>query len=373
MLAVKDRRQLRRRAAIAAAAGAVAIVTAIAAAVPSRADLSSRYAAGQKQAGALQSAIKGESSRIEGYRGTVGSLEGRLRAIQRSVDDQERLLVEVRSELVDARARLRNLEAQLAHDQQVLAAELRAEYESPPPTIMNVVVDAHGFDDLLNRVNQLRAIEQRNAQAMRTVRDQRRAVAAQTVRLSAIEARRRRSTAAVVIERDQVARLRLSIVDRELAVARERAANASRLHALKRTLARQAAALDRQAAAAAALSTGGAPAAPGGCASAPFIAHGGSFGFFPAAGTNYSVGEEPTIAARLDALGRTLQLHLDGISGYRSPQHSVAVGGFADDPHTRGEASDTPGVEGVPEATLERFCLTRPFGGAAEADHIQLH
>jgi hypothetical protein len=48
------------------------------------------------------------------------------------------------------------------------------------------------------------------------------------------------------------------------------------------------------------------------------------------------------------------------------------VGGFADDPHTRGEASDTPGVEGVPEQTLLQFGLTRPFAGAAEADHIQL-
>jgi peptidoglycan hydrolase CwlO-like protein len=370
MLAVKDRRQLRRPAAIAAALGAAVVTTT--AAVPSRADLASRYAAGQQRAGALQSAIQAESSRIEGYQGTVASLEGRLRAIQRSVEDQERLLVEVRNELVDARARLRSLEAQLARDQRVLAAELRAEYESPPPTIMNVVVDARGFDDLLNRVNQLKAIEQRNAQTTRMVRDQRHAVALQTVRLSVIEERRRRATAAVVIERDQVARLRLSIVDRELAVARERAANASRLDALKRTLARQAAALDRQAAAAAVLPTGGAPAAPGGCASAPLHPHGGSFGFFPAPGTNYSVGEEPTIAARLDALGRALQLHLDGISGYRTPQHSVAVGGFADDPHTHGEASDTPGVEGVPEATLERFCLTRPFGGAAEADHIQL-
>jgi uncharacterized protein YcbK (DUF882 family) len=67
-----------------------------------------------------------------------------------------------------------------------------------------------------------------------------------------------------------------------------------------------------------------------------------------------------------------LQLHLIGISGYRSPAHSLEVGGFADDPHTKGDASDTPGVEGVPEATLQKFCLTRPFGGAAEADHIQL-
>ena len=83
-------------------------------------------------------------------------------------------------------------------------------------------------------------------------------------------------------------------------------------------------------------------------------------------------GEEPEIAARLDALGKALHLHLIGLSGYRTPQHSVEVGGFSDDPHTRGEASDTPGVEGVPESTLLRFGLTRPFAGPAEADHIQL-
>ena len=66
-----------------------------------------------------------------------------------------------------------------------------------------------------------------------------------------------------------------------------------------------------------------------------FAAHGGEWGFFPAPGTNYSVGEEPEIAARLDAMGKALPLHLIGISGYRTPQHSVEVGGFADDPHAR--------------------------------------
>jgi hypothetical protein len=113
-------------------------------------------------------------------------------------------------------------------------------------------------------------------------------------------------------------------------------------------------------------------APPAGCTNGPFVSHGGEFGFFQGPGTNYSVNQEPIIAARLDQLGKALQLHLTGISGYRSPEHSVAVGGFANDPHTQGEASDTPGVEGVPESTLNQFCLTRPFGGAAEADHIQL-
>jgi hypothetical protein len=108
-----------------------------------------------------------------------------------------------------------------------------------------------------------------------------------------------------------------------------------------------------------------------GCVNTPFVAHGGAYGFFPARGTNYTVNQEPIIAARLDALGKALLLHLIGISGYRTPQQSVAVGGYVNDPHTRGEASDTPGVEGVPEATLNSFCLTRPFPGPREADHIQ--
>ena len=144
----------------------------------------------------------------------------------------------------------------------------------------------------------------------------------------------------------------------------------AQLTSLRTKLQHEATVLDRQAAAARAASLPVLPP-PGGCINTPFVAHGGSTGFFPAPGTNYSVNQEPIIAARLDALGRPLGLHLIGISGYRSPAHSVEVGGFADDPHTRGEASDTPGVEGVPEATLEQFCLTRPFGGAREADHIQ--
>ncbi len=100
-------------------------------------------------------------------------------------------------------------------------------------------------------------------------------------------------------------------------------------------------------------------------------AHGGR-GFTAGPGTVYTVGQEPQIAQRLDALGRALHLRLIGISGYRTPAHSLAVGGFAEDPHTRGAASDTPGTETIPESTLERFGLTRPFPGAAEADHIQL-
>jgi hypothetical protein len=356
-----------------AAFAALALVSLITSA--SRADLSSRYQAGQHRANQLRSQIRAQSDRIQQYQGSVSTLEQRLSAIQHSVTIQEQQLSNVRFQLGAARTRLAKLEASYARDRKILASELVAEYESPPPTLMNVVVNSRGFDDLLNQLSDLRAVERRNTETVRVVNDARVAVTAQAKRLTAIEGRTQRAVTTVLVERDNVAQLRLSIVGREFAVLRERGQTATQLISLRKTLTHQAAVLSARAAAAAALSTGpsgGAVAAPGGCANSPFVAHGGSFGFFQASGTNYSVGEEPIIAARLDQLGRALQLHLIGISGYRSPAHSLEVGGFADDPHTKGDASDTPGVEGVAEATLEKFCLTRPFPGAAEADHIQL-
>ena len=352
----------------------LAVVAGVAAAgaAPSAGDLSARYQAGETRAEALRSQIAARSEQIQGYEGSIASLEQRLDVVQRAVALQERLLFDVRVQLTLARNRLTTLQGQFASGRQVLAAELRAEYESPPPTLVGVIVSARGFDDLLNRVSDLRAIERANARMVGLVRSERSAVAAQTRVLGGAEARRARATAAVLAERDQIATLKLSIVRRELTAGAARDAARACLSRLQTVLAREAATLEAQAAvAAAAAASGGVGVAPAGCVNTPFVVHGGDFGFFPAPGTNYTVNEEPVIAARLDALGRALQLHLIGISGYRSPQHSVEVGGFADDPHTQGRASDTPGIEGVAEPTLERFCLTRPFPGAREADHIQ--
>jgi len=211
-----------------------------------------------------------------------------------------------------------------------------------------------------------------NERTIVTVQTAKAQLAVETKRLATVETRRKRATTAVVVERDNLAQLKLAIVDKQLKLKNARSIDTTQLTALRSTLQRQAKKLDAEAAQAELSSSGGAPvAAPAGCINTPFVAHGGEYGFFQAPGTNYSVNQEPVIAARLDALGKALKLHLIGISGYRTPQHSVEVGGFADDPHTKGEASDTPGVEGVPEAVLQQYCLARPFPGPAEADHIQ--
>ena len=333
--------------------------------------LAGRYAAGQERAKSLQQSISNDSKQIGAYEGRISNLEARLTVIQRSVTAQELLLGQVTEALGAAQDQLKTLEARYAAGRRTLAAQLVADYESPQPTLVDVVMNAQGWDDLVNQVSRIKSIAQANAKTIDMINTTRLAVAAQTRRLARIQARRKRATAAVLVERDEIAQLRLDIVNRELAVSRDRSRKNGQLRTLRHQLAREADVLQQQAARAqdASFATGGSPV--GGCVYTPFVPHGGEFGFFPAPGTNYSVAQEPIIAARLDLMGRILQLHLIGVSGYRTPEHSVEVGGFADDPHTQGIASDTPGVEGVPEGTLERFCLTRPFGGAREADHIQ--
>lgn len=358
-----------RRAALPAALAAVAVVVA----VPGRSHASSlqdRIAAAQQHEHSLQSGIAADSRAIAGFQGRIGDLQGRLTALQSTLDAENAQLRRLQSELRSARARLMSLKLHLAQDRATLARELVSEYESAPPDLVTVVMDAKGFADLLERVDGLKRVQRANVQVTTRVRTARAQVAAQAKRLAALEAVKQRQAAAIMVQRDEVAQLKVALVDRELAFRRSRTRKSSELASLRsrRAVLQRQLARAQARAAAAQRAAYAAPTTTGG-----FSPGGGDDGFFPAPGTNYSVGQEPEIAARLDRLGKALHLHLIGLSGYRTPQHSVEVGGFTDDPHTRGEASDTPGVEGVPEATLEQFGLTRPFPGAAEADHVQLH
>jgi hypothetical protein len=107
-------------------------------------------------------------------------------------------------------------------------------------------------------------------------------------------------------------------------------------------------------------------------------------GFVADPGTIQNVGQLPVLTARLNQLAQALGVVIYGISGYRTPAHSVAVGGFADDPHTKGEAEDI-GVNSllrssaaqITEAQLAQYGLYRPFDPSdspdnTEVNHVQL-
>lgn len=106
---------------------------------------------------------------------------------------------------------------------------------------------------------------------------------------------------------------------------------------------------------------------------------GGSVQLLP--GVNMSVGDEPQILRDLGVFSALMRKVVYVISGYRSPAHSVAVGGFANDPHTQGAAADIglgsgsrDSMFGVAESILNKAGLYRPFypQSAAEVNHVQL-
>jgi len=364
----------RRRSALSAATVALALAATVAAGSvavgSSSGTLEGRLAATQAREGELSAGIHNDTHRIEGFRGSIDDLQTRLGALESSLAVERRVLASLRSQLRAAQTRLDSLQVQLGRDRQVLVAQVVASYETPPPDIVTVIMQAHGFADLIERVEDLHAISRENASATVHVADEQKAVSAQAERLATLEASHAHETSAVLVQRDEVSQLRLALVDRQLEYVRARDRKSSELGSLrahKQSLEHELAKL-----ASSELAARGVAFAYTGPVGELTATPQGEYGFFQGPGTDYSVGEEPTLVAHLNALGIALHLHLIGISGYRSPQHSVEVGGFANDPHTRGEASDTPGVEGVPQATLARFGLIRPFPGAAEADHIQL-
>jgi hypothetical protein len=104
------------------------------------------------------------------------------------------------------------------------------------------------------------------------------------------------------------------------------------------------------------------------------------WGFVADPGTVQDVGELPIITRDLNELGMYLHVTIYGISGYRTPAHSVAVGGYADDPHTKGEAEDI-GVNSllrasaaqITEAEMAKFGLYRPFDPTDDADNTEVN
>jgi hypothetical protein len=212
-----------------------------------RGDVLGSYAQHQQQATRLRSAIDADTAAIHSYEGSISELQRRLVVVQRRLNVDEVLLTRVRRKLARARARVAELRVQYARDRRLLARQLVKNYETPPPSLMSVVLTSNGFQALLNNVSALTAVGRANAHAIELVSQARTAIAAEARRLAPIEVRRSRSAATVLADRNRIVQLRLSIVDRKLASARDRASKQRRLSSLQKTLAHEEAVLQRQA------------------------------------------------------------------------------------------------------------------------------
>ena len=251
MTPVLRRRRLTRALAVIVPVGAaIALSTG-----SSSGDLSSQIDANKSAAAALRSEIASESARIRTTTGGLNEARTRLAGLQRDLDAREDQLRSVQTALVAARDRLVYLENRMHQATQALSANLVAEYEGSRPDLVSVILDSHGFSDLLEQVSFMQRIGRQDAQIVSDTRTARADVSREANRLVTLEQRDRVLTGQILAQRNHVAALQAALETQQLSAlgARSRASSKlsdvnGRLHTLEAKLAAQAAAAARAAA-----------------------------------------------------------------------------------------------------------------------------
>jgi peptidoglycan hydrolase CwlO-like protein len=314
------------------AAGAVAALLASNLIPASRGDLQGQIDASRSAAASLQSQIAADTARIQQTAGGLHAAEQQLAGLQGELQTREAQLRNVQNNLLAARDRLVWLENRLQQASNALASNLRANYEGGQPDLMTVILESHGFADLLERVSFLQRIGNQDAHVVGFTRTARAAVARQATALAVLENRDRSLTEQVLGQRNQVAALQAALLNQQISQESARTTATSKLNGLNARLKSLEARAAAQAAAAAstgnagvggiAVNTGGMVQPPSGAPAAvaqviaagnaiatlPYI-WGGGHGSFHASGydcsgsVSYALAAAGLLSSPLDSTG----------------------------------------------------------------------
>jgi murein DD-endopeptidase MepM/ murein hydrolase activator NlpD len=178
--------------------------------------------AARHKEGVLSSTIQQFSNRIEVLQGEIAATERRLERAQVALERQQARLLEVRDQLEQARDRLERLRSQLETARRVLAERLVEIYKSDSPDALTVVLEADGFEDLLERAEFLERISEQDRNITDRVRDLRDEAREQAIELAELEEQEQAVAEQIMAERDQIAAAQSQLVSSrdQLAAAR---------------------------------------------------------------------------------------------------------------------------------------------------------
>ncbi|HEV3378844.1 MAG TPA: peptidoglycan DD-metalloendopeptidase family protein [Thermoleophilaceae bacterium] len=162
--------------------------------------------------GVLSSTIQQFSNRIEVLQGEIAATERRLERAQVALERQQARLLEVRDQLEQARDRLERLRSQLETARRVLAERLVEIYKSDSPDALTVVLEADGFEDLLERAEFLERISEQDRTITHRVRDLRDEAREQAIELAELEEQEQAVAEQIMAERDQIAAAQSQLV-----------------------------------------------------------------------------------------------------------------------------------------------------------------
>ena len=216
-----------KRLAIAGAAVAALLISGL---IPlSFGDLQTQIAAHKSAAAALRSQIASDTSQIERTSGGISNAKHRLGVVQMQLETHIAQLRTVQTQLMNARDNLELLEQRLQRASAALAANLRAAYESGSPDLVSVILNAHGFTNLLEQVNFLQRVGRQDAHIVGFTRSARLLVLHETIRLGDLEVRDRNLTDQILNQRNQVAALESALLNQQIDEVQARSGVRARL------------------------------------------------------------------------------------------------------------------------------------------------
>ena len=115
-------------------------------------------------AGVLTTRISHESAQLQTLTSQVAELRNRRAAVAGELRQKQ-------TELDSAHARLESLKRRLGQAVQILEQRLVAIYESSEPDLITVLLQAHGFDDLLARTQYLETLQHQDNDIVSRVRE----------------------------------------------------------------------------------------------------------------------------------------------------------------------------------------------------------
>ncbi len=245
----------------------IGLTSASEAASPSLGQLNSELGQQQDRQRSLSASIGSLNQVIATLDGQIALIQGREAAVRDELANDRAALSRVALALVRQQHLLAVLRARLVLSREILSRQLVAGYENDKPDLVSVVLEARGFNDLLEQLDFLRRAERQQQSIITITRNAKARADAAARRLAALQASDRRITAQTYLHAQALAGMNELLQGRESALREARAAQQAALQAsvvrggqLKSQIgrvraeiaARQAAAARRAAAAAAA-------------------------------------------------------------------------------------------------------------------------
>jgi murein DD-endopeptidase MepM/ murein hydrolase activator NlpD len=163
--------------------------------------------------GVLTSTISSFNNRIDGLQGSIRGLQERQNRIQVTLAQKRNELAQIQDRLQVARDRLVRLRQKLAAAKTQLAARLVDDWKSDDPDMVTVILESHGFDDLLTRTDFMQRIANQDRQILGTVKVLKDQATSQAKELAALQSKAQAAANAILAQRNAVASSKAKLVD----------------------------------------------------------------------------------------------------------------------------------------------------------------